>query len=227
MVKDCPKCKRHAFERRHAQWMCLYNDCFYTEPIPNMTDAGLSGTALIEALRDPDLLDGARQHYLDALAERLKEFESKYVHQDLLLDAEERLKACEQARESDFMVFHELRMRLSEASGEPFKLAHEALESIIQQRDQLTADLAHARAEVSSLVDNLSACKYDEVAKQNQRLRAALEALIKMHNDRDPPTYHNLWEKAQAALTVSDHIPADGSMETPAQRGGYATEQQQ
>lgn len=27
---------------------------------------------LIEVLRDPDLLDGAKQHYLDVLAERLK-----------------------------------------------------------------------------------------------------------------------------------------------------------
>lgn len=38
-----------------------------------MTDAkGLTTAELIEALRDPDLLDGAKQHYLDALAARLK-----------------------------------------------------------------------------------------------------------------------------------------------------------
>jgi hypothetical protein len=91
----------------------------------------------------------------------------------------------------------------------------ESFDVLIKQRDQLTADLAHARAEVSSLVDNLSACKYDEVAKQNQRLRAAVEK----YGHHALECLGECKCGYQAALTETT--------ETPAQRGGFAAEQQQ
>lgn len=48
------------------------------------------------------------------------------------------------SKDGDFEVFHELRMRLTEACGNPYKLHMEALESIISKRDNLQSQLTSA-----------------------------------------------------------------------------------
>jgi hypothetical protein len=151
----------------------------------------------------------------------------------------ERLKACEEELERE-------RIRLAACGvaalgyfdGCKDEYRSASLEDTLRlyaKYDQLTADLAQARADVAGLEVLSHEWKVNaELAdKQNQRLRAAVDSIqAEPVTDWDSSAtlriiIAHLQGIAKAALTVSDHLPADGSMETTAQRGGFAAEQQQ
>ena len=75
---------------------------------------------------------------------------------------EERIAALEASKEADFEVFHQLRLRLTEACGDPYKMAFEALETIVTQRDQartaLTA-VSHVLRATRDFTDHLRGCE--------------------------------------------------------------------
>lgn len=66
----------------------------------------------------------------------------------LIADSEARALARLQARiSSDEELFHDLRMKLTAACGDPYKLHDEALDAIIAERDQLRAEVERLRSD--------------------------------------------------------------------------------
>ncbi len=57
-----------------------------------------------------------------------------------LAEAKDRIKSLEAGRDGDFEIFHAIRLKLTEACGDPYKLHQEALDAIIAERDQLRAE---------------------------------------------------------------------------------------
>jgi hypothetical protein len=84
-----------------------------------------------------------------SLARRVYAAEEYLSNEDgpqLIADSEARVTAeLRAARDSDFEVFHAMRMKLTAACGDPFKLHDEALDALIAERDQLRAALVRAR----------------------------------------------------------------------------------
>jgi hypothetical protein len=90
----------------------------------------------------------------------------------LLADSEARSVAEVKAqREVDFEVFHAIRMKLTAACGDPYKLHDEALDALIAERDQLRAELE--RLEECRRIDQQSAIRQ---AARSERAEAELAA---------------------------------------------------
>lgn len=89
------------------------------------------------------------------------------------VEERDRLKA---ERESDFEIFHAIRMKLTEACGNPYLLHDEALDAIIAERDQLRADLEQKMAVIK--------IRQEQLAQYAAALETAEEALKEIGNIR-------------------------------------------
>jgi uncharacterized coiled-coil DUF342 family protein len=84
-------------------------------------------------------------------------------------------------------MFHQIRLKLTEASGDPYKLHDEALDDIISERDQLRAAIAE-----------MPTCRCDRSTEQQCELSAKVATLTA---ERDQLRARA--EKAEAAETVA------------------------
>jgi hypothetical protein len=107
--------------------------------------------------------------------------------------------ALRASAEADFEVFHQLRMKLTAACGDPYKLHDEALDAIVAERDAL-------RAEVAAL----KACPDHPYVKQLQAEVERLKAEVSKHS-RELVRHHELamqgartWLHAQHGELISE-----------------------
>jgi len=107
----------------------------------------------------------------------------------LIADSEARVVAAavvtlEARITSDEELFHDIRMKLTAACGDPYKLHDEALDAIITERDRLRADVERLTAEL----EQESKWKAREYLARAERAEAELDgirALADRRNERD------------------------------------------
>lgn len=82
-------------------------------------------------------------------------------------------------KEADFEVFHNIRMKLTEACGDPYKLHYEALDDVISRMKKAETELARIASDRTVAV-NVN--DYEALHRDNAALRAAALSVVKKYD---------------------------------------------